>query len=216
MLKPDTEQVMQVYRKRARNYDFSTWFYNLIGFRINYYRRFMVDALELKEGDTVVDLCCGTGLNFPLLRDYVGESGKIIGVDLSQDMLKQAEKRILDNNWSNIELVVSDATSYQFPKGLNGLVSSYAITLVPKYDIAIKNGSGALDKGARFAILDFKIPDWPMWLIKIAEKTLVRPYAGTLDMAMERNPRKSIQNNLNETSYKEFYFGSVYLTVGEK
>ena len=44
----------------------------------------------LKDGDTVVDIGCGTGLNFPLLHRVVGPNGTIIGVDLSETMLAQA------------------------------------------------------------------------------------------------------------------------------
>lgn len=39
--------------------------------------------MNLKRGDTVVEICCGMRLNFPLLQKEVGPEGKIIGVDLT-------------------------------------------------------------------------------------------------------------------------------------
>jgi len=56
-----------------------------------------VQALNLKPGDTVVDIGCGTGLNFPILYDKLGTEGKIIGVGLSAAMLKQPHQSTLTN-----------------------------------------------------------------------------------------------------------------------
>ena len=51
-------------------------------------------ALGLRPGDTVVDIACGTGLNFPLLEEAIGPDGRIVGVDLTDAMLAQAQRRI--------------------------------------------------------------------------------------------------------------------------
>jgi demethylmenaquinone methyltransferase/2-methoxy-6-polyprenyl-1,4-benzoquinol methylase len=58
-------EVKDTYRKRAKNYDFAANLYYLMGFRINAYRKQAVKALQLQQGDTVVEIGCGTGLNFP-------------------------------------------------------------------------------------------------------------------------------------------------------
>ena len=99
------QQTRELYRKRARSYDSSIWIYRLAGMRIDHYRRETVNALSLKQGDTVIDLACGTGLNFPFLYDAVGQEGKIIGGDLTDSMLEQAEVRVRENGWRNVELV---------------------------------------------------------------------------------------------------------------
>ena len=57
-----------LYRKRARRYDLAVQLYRLVGFRVRRYREEAVGALALREGDTVVEIGCGTGLNFPLLE----------------------------------------------------------------------------------------------------------------------------------------------------
>lgn len=66
-------------------------------------------------GDLVVDIGCGTGLNFPWLQEAVGPQGSIIGVDLTNAMLEQARLRVAKEGWKNIELVQADAASYAFP-----------------------------------------------------------------------------------------------------
>lgn len=209
------EQIRAVYRKRAGRYDLVTPLYNLIGFRINAYRRYLVEALKLHEGSTVVELGCGTGLNFPLLQARVRSSGRIVGVDLSPDMLEKARQRVKEKGWRNVELVLEDAAEYRFP-ATDVVLTSYAITLVPGYEQAIRNGSKALRRNGRFGVLDFKMPDWPMWLTKLAAKTLVGPYAGTVEMAQTRKPRDAIRRYLHEVLYKELYFGAAYLSVGER
>ena len=62
----------------------------MIGFRLYHYRKLTIEFLDLKRGDTVVELGCGTGLNFPLLQQRIGDEGKIIGVDITDKMLENA------------------------------------------------------------------------------------------------------------------------------
>jgi len=86
--------IAELYRKRAVNYDFTANLYYLIGFREYAYRRIAVEALSLKRGDTVVEIGCGTGLNFGLIEQQIGPKGKLIGVNLTEQMLAKAHKRI--------------------------------------------------------------------------------------------------------------------------
>lgn len=162
----DKRSIALLYRKRAKLYDFSANAYYLLGFREFAYRKIGVEALNLKKGDTVVEIGCGTGLNFSLLRKEVGPKGNIIGVDLTPEMLEEANKRIRRNGWQNVTLVQSDAAVYPFPEHLDGILSTFAITLVPEYERIIQKGAAALSPDARFVIVDFKKPDkWPMWMI---------------------------------------------------
>lgn len=130
----------------------------LAGFRHQPYRARAIQSLALHDGDTVVDLGCGTGLNFSLLQELVGPRGRIIGVDLTDAMLDEAAARIAANRWSNVELVKRDAAAYVFPSPVDGILSTFALTLVPEFDEAIRNGALALPPGKRFVILDFKRP----------------------------------------------------------
>ena len=64
----DQGSLIGIYRKRAKNYDLYARLFPLLGFRQQVYRTKAVQALNLRPGDTVVDIGCGTGLNFPLLE----------------------------------------------------------------------------------------------------------------------------------------------------
>jgi hypothetical protein len=65
-------QLVDLYRKRAPRYDWSAQLYYVLGFREWAYRKKAVRALRLRPGDTVVEIGCGTGLNFGLLQEAVG------------------------------------------------------------------------------------------------------------------------------------------------
>ncbi|MDW7727250.1 MAG: class I SAM-dependent methyltransferase [Candidatus Methanoperedens sp.] len=209
------EDVINVYRKRAKRYNITANLYYLIGFRMGAYRKKAVDALNLRRGDTVVEIGCGTGLNFSLLQQAIGPDGKIIGVDLSDAMLAQARKRVEEKGWANVELVLNDAASYKFPEGIDGVISTFALTLVAEYDMVIQNGCRALNPGKRWVVLDLKMPSGRVsWLAPLLI-LLTRPFGVTIEMA-ERHPWESINKYLRNTSMTELYMGFVYIAEGER
>lgn len=57
-------ELVSLYRRRAARYDFTANLYYLVGFREWRYRERGVESLHLQQGDTVVEIGCGTGLNF--------------------------------------------------------------------------------------------------------------------------------------------------------
>lgn len=209
------QEIAKLYKRRAGRYDITANLYYLVGFREQAYRKQAVNALALKQGDRVVEIGCGTGLNFGFLEKAVGPKGNIIGVDLTTEMLDQAEDRIRKNDWTNISLVEADAADYAFPEGVSGIISTFAITLIPGYDSVIRNGATALAPGERFAILDFRAPErWPAWFLKFW-LLITKPFGVTLDLA-ERHPWESIERYLTVVVYQKLYFGLCYLCAGER
>ena len=68
-------------------------------------RQVAICHLDLRAGDKVIDVGCGTGASFPFLEKVVGQSGSILGVEPSSSMLKGAEARISQEKWENIKLI---------------------------------------------------------------------------------------------------------------
>jgi demethylmenaquinone methyltransferase/2-methoxy-6-polyprenyl-1,4-benzoquinol methylase len=208
-------QLRDLYRKRAANYDFTDNLYYLIGFREVQHRKRAVSALGLKRGDTVVEVGCGTGLNFFYLLQSIGETGRVIGVDLTDAMLKKAMKRVQRNNWHNVELVEADAAAYVFPAGIQGVLSTFALTLIPEYEQVIDHAARALAAGGRFVVADFKKPEqWPLWLVKLLV-LITKPFGVSLDLA-ERKPWQVMRKYLAQVTVTEQFGGSVYIAGGEK
>ena len=69
------EEIINIYKKRAKNFDITSKFYKLIGFNDEKYRKKTVEYLELSENDTIIEIGCGTGLNFPMLLNKIGKDG---------------------------------------------------------------------------------------------------------------------------------------------
>ncbi len=134
------EHLIRTYRKKAKHYDFTSQFYPAPGYPQRAHRLRAVHAFGLCPGDTVVDIACGTGLNFSLIEQVIGPAGRIVGVDLTDAMLAQAQHRIETNGWSNISLVQADAAEFDFPTEVDAILSTYALTQVPECGEVIAHG----------------------------------------------------------------------------
>ncbi|HEY2306280.1 MAG TPA: methyltransferase domain-containing protein, partial [Streptosporangiaceae bacterium] len=169
------DRLIETYRKKAKHYDITTRLYPVPGYPQRAQRRRVVQALGLRAGDTVIDIACGTGLNFPLIEEVIGPDGRIVGVDMTDAMLARAQDRIGKNGWSNISLVQADAAEFDFPTQVDAILSTYALTQVPGCAEVIAHGAAALSGGGRWAVLDLKVPgNTPGWLAQLGT-AVVRP-----------------------------------------
>jgi len=208
-------RVVSAYRKYANSYDLAVKFYRLLGLKIGKYRKMTVNALDLSKGDRVVELGCGTGLNFTLVLDVIGPNGKLIGVDITDKMLDQAKKRVKDNGWKNVELVQSDFAEYTFPKGLDGIFSTGAIQYSPQYDKIIEQGYYALKPGKKFVLFDFKMPQGPSRILAPILIFFTKAFEANEEY-LQRHGWESIEKYFEETSFTEGWGGFVYVSVGKK
>lgn len=107
---PDTpakpKLALDLYRWRSGFYDLQLAPYEPI-------RRHAISRLQLKAGQTVLDVGCGTGMSLPLLRDGVAEQGRVISVDQCPEMLHIASRRVAREGWKNVELVCAPITELQ-------------------------------------------------------------------------------------------------------
>jgi ubiquinone/menaquinone biosynthesis C-methylase UbiE len=211
------EHLIETYRKKAKHYDVTSRLYPAPGYPQRTQRLRAVRALGLRMGDTVIDMACGTGLNFPLLQQAVGPAGRIVGVDLTDAMLARAQDRIKANGWSNVSLVQADAAGFEFPARVDAILSTYALTQVPECAEVIAHGAAALAAGGRWAVLDLKLPGrTPGWLAQLGTAT-VRPFA-SVDQWMTRRPweaiRAAMQEQLADFSWNELAFGTAFLAAG--
>jgi len=206
-------EIRNIYEKRAPLYDFTANLYYLVGYREMHYRRMAVECLDVRPGQTVIELCCGTGINFDLLQRKVGPSGRIIGVDMTRGMLDQARRRVTRRGWSNVELIESDAADYRFPETVDRVISTFALSLSPRYADIIRNARRALRPGGSLALLDLKAPDRAGPMTIRAAALVARPFAVTPDLA-DRSAWDVVERDFDEFSYQEFYFGFTYLAVG--
>ena len=213
------ERLIETYRKKAKHYDITSRLYPAPGYPQRAQRLRAVRALGLRPGASVVDMACGTGLNFDLIEEAIGPGGRLIGVDLTDAMLARAQDRIATNGWSNISLVQADAADFDFPAGVDAILSTYALSQVPDCAEVIAHGAAALSEGGRWVVLDLKVPDNTPGRLAQLGTAVVRPFA-SIDQWITRRPweaiRAAMQNELADVSWTELFFGTAFLGAGSR
>lgn len=108
---PDDEHAAAraLYGWRAGSYELQLAPYEFI-------RRMAIEHLQLRPGQVVLDLGCGTGMSLPLLREGVGPSGRVVAVDQSPEMLALARLRTQRAGWGNVVLQCEAVESALLPR----------------------------------------------------------------------------------------------------
>lgn len=141
--------VQRFYRYHALIYDSTRW-------AILHGRRRAARELALQPESRVLEIGCGTGLNFRFAQEWLDpERGGIVGVDFSDDMLRRAERRVAAQGWSNVELVHADATRLDLGRTFDAVFFAYSLTMIPDWPAAIERAVRHLRVGGRLVVLDF-------------------------------------------------------------
>ena len=208
------DAVRDVYDRNARFYDLAVWGYYLVGMPIGKWRRMGVDALQLQPGDTVIEVGCGTGLNFDLLQSAIGPNGKIIWIDISEGMLDRARAMVRDKGWRNVELVCGWVSDFEFPDGIGGIIAAGVLTYEPEFDKVIERGAKALSPGRKWVVLDYKMPCGWQRILAPLFIALGSSFGVSKDL-MERHIWEAVERHLKNTKMQELYGGFVYIVSGE-
>jgi demethylmenaquinone methyltransferase/2-methoxy-6-polyprenyl-1,4-benzoquinol methylase len=205
--------VEAAYQRHARNYDLAVRLYRLAGLRIEHYRARAVELLQLRTGDRVLDLGCGTGLNFPHLVERIGPEGELTGIDLSSEMLACAQSRVDHARWSNVKLVHADIAAFGLPGGINGVLATGVFGYLDERSLVLEAIAGALAPGGRLAIVDGKRPTaWPAWLFRLFVRISV-PF-GLTEGYFDARTWESVESSFEDTTFEEGYGGLLYIASG--
>jgi SAM-dependent methyltransferase len=206
---PDPRLALERYQRLAAAYDRRT----LAGAP---YRRRTVEALAPAPGMTVLDVGCGTGLNFALLEQGIGPRGWLIGVDLSPEMLALAEARVQRQGWANVVLLEAPAEDAPIP------ATADAALLCGVHDVmrsrpALSNVLRHVRSGGRLVAGG---PKWVAWwrphaaAMNATTWAMNRDYVTTFD-GFDR-PWRELDALVPDLTVEEVYFNAGYIARGTR
>ena len=110
---------------------------------------------NIKKGDTVVDLGAGAGNDVFVARAVTGETGKVIGLDMTQEMIEKANANKAKLGYENVEFKFGEIESMPLEDNLaDVVVSNCVLNLVPNKDKAFEEIFRILKPGAHFCVSD--------------------------------------------------------------
>ncbi|MDO3634593.1 class I SAM-dependent methyltransferase [Mycolicibacterium arseniciresistens] len=176
---PDPDRAREKYRRLARTYDQ----FISIGGRVEglpRHRARAIDNLDLQPGDVVIDVGCGTGLSFDRIEQQIGQSGRIIGFELSPDMLELARERAQRRGWSNIDLMqgaVEDARA-----GVEADAALFCLVHdITRSRRALENMLGQLKPGGHIAVLGAKVVPRRPFPLNLSSRRLMARFVTTFN-----------------------------------
>jgi ubiquinone/menaquinone biosynthesis C-methylase UbiE len=139
---------------------------------------------DIKPGDTVVDLGSGAGNDAFVARAIVGSRGRVIGIDMTQDMIDRANINKMKLGFDNVEFHLADIEDLPFAENsVDVVLSNCVLNLVPSKKKAYSEIYRVLKPGAHFCVSDITLDgELPEGLKKSAEM-----YAGCVAGALKQD-----------------------------
>jgi ubiquinone/menaquinone biosynthesis C-methylase UbiE len=121
-------------------------------------RQLVREHLDLRRGQSVLDVGCGPGLFFTTLREQVGPDGRIVGVDYSPKMLRLAQQRIDRQQWTNVTIKRADASRSSLGhEDFDAALVIASVSAMPDMRAAIENIYAALRPGGTLLLFDMRL-----------------------------------------------------------
>jgi ubiquinone/menaquinone biosynthesis C-methylase UbiE len=179
-----------------------------------------IELLDLPSGARVLDVACGTGANFDLIRRRIGPSGELVGVDVTPQMLDQARARVARAGWSNVRLREGDVRELgggRLGEPFDAVVCTLGLSVMPQWQRAWDVMVSSVRPGGRLAVMDAGYPELDG---RRRDAVISRPLAWALGRLFSadcrRRPWRLVQQDMTNVTSERFTWGWVTAAVGAK
>ena len=204
----DVERIKKKYRRNAR-------FYDLPEGSLGSLRAEAVSRLALKPGQVVLDFGCGTGLSFALLEQAVGRNGRIVGVELSPDMLARARGKVASHGWMNLTLIEANAEEVDLPPESVDAVLCFFTHDIMNSRRAVERAVSALRLGGRFVVAGGKRANgWRGLLVNPVMLVCSLPFITNLSGVAR--PWMHLESMIGSLTIEARLWGSAYIASAVK
>jgi SAM-dependent methyltransferase len=139
-------------------------------------KRQTIAALQLQVGDAVLDVGCGTGDDLQSLADGVTAAGRVVGIDVSEELIGEARKRTHDT--PHIEVLKADAQALPFSAAeFSASRADRVLMHVDKPDVVLTEMVRVTRREGRLVLSE---PDWDTLVIESDDLVIARRVARTL------------------------------------
>lgn len=204
MSEPDPRVAVEKYRRHAPGYDATAQ-------RTMRIRQQAVQRLQLVLGARVLDVACGTGLSLGSLARGVGAAGRVVGVEVSPEMIAIARSRAAREGWTQVALLEASLEEARLPGPFDAILFHYTHDVLQSR-AALANIFAHAAPGARVSVAGIKHP--PAWLFPARLYRLIkaRPYVTTF-RGLDR-PWGLLEGYVEGLAVRPTMLGTNYLAWG--
>ena len=196
---------LQQYRARANLYDMELQPFEPL--RIE-----AIERLQLKPGEAVLDVGCGTGLSFEPLLQKLGDKGHIVGIEQCPEMMEKARERIAEAGWTHqVSLLEASAQDAQW-KGRADAAIFHFTHDVMRSPTALDNVLAHLRPGARVVAtgLQWAAP----WAGPVNLFVMGAALYSVSSLDGLAQPWSELAKRLRDFNQQSTWMGSVYIASG--
>lgn len=155
-------------------------------------RKKAIELLDIKDGQSVIDVACGTGVNFKHIKSK-NKHIVLYGTDYSAGMLKKGQIAIEKNNWTDTFLFQADARNLSTETieklankkiSFDRIICALGLSVIPEWELVLDNLIGLLNENGKIVIIDVYAEkrNFNSWLVeKVANADLNRKIWQTLE-----------------------------------